>query len=227
MRGANWSPNTYFLIAWLTLLGCTSRFATADEVNPHAFEGAIQEFEALDRQTPPPEQPIVFVGSSSIRMWNLSKSFSNLPVLNRGFGGSQIADSVYFAQRIVIKYKPRMVVFYAGDNDLASGKQPAEVLKDFQEFTSQVHAALPKTRIVFISIKPSIARWKLIDSARRTNSLIADFIKSEPRLTFVDVEPLMLGPDGKPRGELFIADGLHMNTKGYELWASLIAPLVK
>ena len=227
MRGANWPRNTHVWIAWLALAGCESCIAMADEARPHAFEAEIQKFEALDRQTPPPEQPIVFVGSSSIRMWNLAKSFPNLPVMNRGFGGSQIADSVYYAQRIVIKCKPRLVVFYAGDNDLASGKQPSDVLKDFQDFASQVHAALPKTRIVFISIKPSIARWKLIDSARRANSLIADFIKSDPRLIFVDVEPLMLGADGMPRGELFIADGLHMNAKGYELWASLIAPLVK
>jgi lysophospholipase L1-like esterase len=215
MRSANGPWNTHVLIAWVAIVGGDVRFAKADEAKPHAFEAEIEKFEAQDRQTPPPEQPILFVGSSSIRMWNLSESFPDLPVMNRGFGGSQIADSVYFAERIVIKYKPRLIVFYAGDNDLASGKQPSQVLSDFQAFATQVQAALPKTRIVFISIKPSIARWKLIDSARRTNGLIADFITSDPRLIFVDVEPLMLGSDGRPRA------------KGYELWASLIAPLVK
>jgi len=226
MRRLNWNGNTRAFFTLMAFLGCNSRFSQADDAKPHAFEAAIEQFEARDRQTPPPEKPILFVGSSSIRMWDVAKSFPGLPVMNRGFGGSHIADSVYFAERIVTKYKPRLIVFYSGDNDLAAGKDPAEVLADFQALVAKLHSALPKTRIVFISIKPSIARWKLIEKARRTNGLIADVIKSDPLLTFVNVEPPMLGSDGKPRGELFITDGLHMNAKGYEIWTSLIAPLL-
>ena len=166
------------------------------------------------------------MGSSSIRIWNVAKSFPDLTVLNRGFGGSQIADSVYFADRIVIKYKPRAIVFYAGDNDLAAGKGPEQVFEDFKQFVAKVHAALPKTPIVFISIKPSIARWKLIDQGREANKLIAALAADDPLLKFIEVGPPMLDTEGQPRTDLFLPDGLHMNAKGYELWTSLLAPLL-
>jgi lysophospholipase L1-like esterase len=217
----------FALAACVAHVDFAARAAIADDEKPHAFEAAIQKFEEIDRQTPPPEKPILFVGSSTIRFWDVRKSFPDLPVMNRGFGGSHVADSVYFAERIVLKYKPKLIVFYAGDNDIASGKSPEQVLTDFQTLVAKVHAALPKTRLVFISIKPSIARWKRIDAIRQTNRLINDFVQSDPLLTFVDVEKSILGDDGKPRAELFIADGLHLNAKGYEIFASLVGPALK
>jgi lysophospholipase L1-like esterase len=145
-------------------------------------------------------------------------------VLNRGFGGSQLADSVRYVERIVTPYQPRVVVLYAGDNDLASGKSPEQVLADYRQFVAKVHAALPKTRIVYIAVKPSLARWKLIEKGRATNRLIQQAAAENPRLVFVDLEKPMLGPDGKPRPELFLRDGLHLNAEGYRIWADLVRP---
>jgi lysophospholipase L1-like esterase len=188
------------------------------------WESAIACFEDLDKQKPPPKDGILFVGSSSIVGWDVAKSFPGLPVINRGFGGSQIADSVHYAERLVLPHRPKIVVFYAGDNDIAVGKTPQKVLADYQAFVKKVHDALPKTRIVYVGIKPSLARWKLIDKIREANGLIRVVVEKDPRLVFVDVEKPMLGDDGKPRDELFKADGLHLNAEGYKLWNELLAP---
>lgn len=190
------------------------------------WEKDIAAFERLDREKPPPKNPIVFVGSSSIRLWDLSKSFPRLPALNRGFGGSHLADVVHFAPRIVLKYEPRLIVLYAGDNDLAAGKTPERVRSDFQAFVKIVHENLPKSRIVFICIKPSLRRWALIDKIRNANALVATECKKDERLLYVDVAAPMLGADGKPRRELFADDGLHLNAKGYALWAERLQPLL-
>src|SRR5262245_12586451 len=124
------------------------------------WEKAIAAFEEQDRKQPPPRNAYLFAGSSSIRLWNLPRSFPDLEVINRGFGGSQIADTVHFAPRIILKHQPRMVLLYAGDNDLAAGRTPEQVLADFKALVQVVHKELPKTRVAFLSIKPSLARWK-------------------------------------------------------------------
>jgi lysophospholipase L1-like esterase len=188
------------------------------------WEPAIRAFEAQDRLQPPTPGGVVFVGSSSIRLWDLAKSFPGRNAINRGFGGSQLADAVRCAERIVVPYAPRVVVLYAGDNDLAAGKSPEQVFDDFKQFVATVHRALPKARIVYVGVKPSPSRWKLIDKVRATNALIREFAAKDTRLVFVDVERPMLGPDGKPRPELFRPDRLHLNDEGYRLWASLVAP---
>jgi len=188
------------------------------------WESSIARFEALDANSPPPEGAVLFIGSSSIVGWDLAKSFPGLPVINRGFGGSHLADSVRYAERIVLPYRPKTVVLYAGDNDLAAGKSPEQVWEDYKAFVNKVHAALPQTKIIYIGIKPSIARWKLIDNIRKANRLIAETAAADQRLVFVDVEKPMLAPDGKPRQELFKADGLHLNQAGYKLWSDLLRP---
>ncbi len=188
------------------------------------WETAIRAFEAEDQKAFPPKGGIVFVGSSSIRLWDVEKSFPGLGVLNRGFGGSQLADAVQYADRIVTPYQPRTVVLYAGDNDLAAGKSPQQILEDYRQFVAKVHTKLPDARIIYLGIKPSLKRWKLIDKVRATNALIRDDAARDPRLVFVDVEKPMLGPDGRPRPELFLPDGLHLNAKGYELWTALLRP---
>jgi lysophospholipase L1-like esterase len=200
----------------------------ADDKSPFdKWEKEIAAFEMRDKDQPPPMNGVVFVGSSTIRRWDLSKNFDNKDYINRGFGGSQIADAVHFADRLVIKYRPRLVVFYAGDNDLADGKKPEQVAGDFKEFVKAIHKDLPKTKIVFISIKPSIARWKLIDTVRQTNSLIEAQCKADELLSYLDVVKPMLGEDGMPKKELFVEDGLHMTDEGYKLWASLLKPCLK
>lgn len=206
--------------AGLVLCGSGATQAAAQD----RWEKAIQAFEAADREQAPPQNGIVFIGSSSIRMWKLEDYFAELPVVNRGFGGSQLADSVRYADRILLPYRPKVVVLYAGDNDISAGKSPEQVLGDFKEFVSKVHGALPETRIVFVAIKPSIQRWHLVETMRRANGLIRGVTEEDPRLVYLDIDGPMLGPDGKPRPELFLADGLHLQPAGYKIWATLLRP---
>lgn len=182
-------------------------------------------FEEQDRKDPA-LGGVVFVGSSSIRLWDLAKSFPGVPALNRGFGGSEIPDSVSHADLLVIKHKPAIVVFYAGDNDIANGRTPQQVFADYKAFVTKVHAALPATRIAFIGIKPSIQRWALVDKVRAANALVRDYAATDERLGFVDVDGPMLGWDEKPRKDLFVADGLHMTAKGYDVWTALVRPFL-
>jgi len=187
------------------------------------WEAEIAAFEASDRTNPPPANGIVFVGSSSIRYWKtLARDFPKHKVINRGFGGSKMSDSVRFADRIVIPYKPRLVIVYAGGNDINFGKAPETVFHDFKAFVAKVHAALPATRIAYISIAPNPARWSQVDKVKAANALVAEFARQQPKVEYIDVFSHMLGADGLPRPEIFSADRLHMNERGYELWTQII-----
>lgn len=215
----------------LSLLACAS-FALGQEKAKEApaadrWEAAIAKFEARDKEMPPAKGGIVFIGSSSIVGWDLAKSFPDLPAINRGFGGSQLIDSVKYAPRIVLPYEPRTVVLYAGDNDLNAKKTPEQVASDFDAFVKVIHGKLPKTRVIYIGVKPSPKRWHLIEQGRQANRLIRAACEKNPLLTFVDVEPVMLAADGQPKAEIFKADQLHMNEAGYQLWNALLLPLLK
>jgi len=195
---------------------------------PAPFENEIRAFELADQKQAPPQHAYLFIGSSSIRKWTtLAQDFPSAKVINRGFGGSQIADSTRYADRIVIPYHPDSIFFYAGDNDLAAGKSPPQVLADFDAFLQKVRPALPECDIYFISIKPSPSRAGIIEKGREANRLIEKYIQGKPHLAYVDVFTPMLGPDGKPPADLFVADMLHMNAKGYAIWVRVMAPLVK
>jgi lysophospholipase L1-like esterase len=215
------------LLALVGLAAGLAPVSAEDKPDSARWEQAIAAFEKQDGDKPPPKNGFVFVGSSSIRFWDLAKSFPGLDVINRGFGGSQLADSVHFAPRLVLKHEPRLVLLYAGDNDLGFGKSPEQVHADFKEFVKVVHDKLPKTRIAFLSIKPSVLRWKLIDKIRKANALIEAECKADKRLVFIDVGSVLLDDDGKPRKELFLFDGLHLNARGYELWAEVVKPYLK
>jgi len=218
------------LIAGVILLGAGLLFRPirGDE-NPQfaRWEQAIAALERQDQDQPPPKNAIVFVGSSTIRLWDLKKSFPDLQVINRGFGGSQIADSAHFAPRLVTKHAPRLVVLYAGDNDIAQGKTPEQVAADFRSFVRAVYKDLPKTNVLFISVKPSVRRWNLWDKIQKANALIQADCKRDERLIYVDITKPMLGNDGQPRKDLFVAVGLHFNARGYESWAILLKPYLK
>ncbi len=192
------------------------------------FASEIAAFEAADKKSPPPPGGVVFVGSSSIRFWTtLSQDFPDLPVINRGFGGSQLADSIRYADRIVLPYKPKMIVLYAGTNDLNAGKSPEQVLKDFQTFADKVHRALPRTRLVYLAINPSVARWSQEAKTLETNLLIKRFIESVARsqkLSYLDAHQRLLDAQGKPRPGILRADGLHLNAKGYQEWTKILKP---
>ncbi len=207
------------------VLLCGGFVAAQDK--PERFIKEIEAFERQEKDKPVPKDAIIFLGSSSVRLWKLDKSFPDMAVVNRGFGGSHLADSVHYAPRLLFKQQPRLIVLYAGDNDLAAGKTPEQVAADFQEFVRIVQKELPKTKIVYLAIKPSPSRWKLADKVVKANSLIAETCKKDERLVFVDVFKPMLGSDDKPRAELFRDDNLHMNDKGYELWTGIVKPYLK
>ena len=208
----------------LVLASVASSQETPKPPEADRWEAAIKAFEVQDQQSPPASAANVFVGSSSIRLWKLDASFPKHACVNRGFGGSQLSDSVKYAERIVIAYKPRVVVIYAGDNDLNAGKSPEKVFTDYRAFRDKVHTALPETKIVFVSIKPSPSRWKLREKGLDANRLIRDEIAKGKNQVFVDVWTPMLGDNGMPRPELFLKDQLHMNDAGYAIWSQLVEP---
>lgn len=195
---------------------------------PDKWAAAIDKFTQADVTNPPPRNGIVFVGSSSIVKWtHLQKDFPGLPVINRGFGGSELYDSVFYADRIVTPYEPRAVVVYAGDNDLHAGKTPEKVAADFKDLIAKIHAKVPRARVVYIAVKPSPSRWKIKEKGERTNALIAAECAKDPRLRFVDIWTPMLDAKGEPRPELFVKDMLHMNEAGYAVWKPLVAAALK
>ena len=208
------------LRGWLAWYGCASQ-------DPAFFEDEIAAFEAADREHPPPARPIVFVGSSSIRLWgSLGEDMAPLPVIDRGFGGSQLAHVVHFAERSVLRYRPRAVVLYAGDNDLdeSTGKSAADVVRDFEAFVHLVHGAVPDARIYYLAIKPSRLRWARWPEQSKANAEIAALCGADPRLGFLDIATPMLATGAPPAWELFRLDGLHLSARGYALWTSVVKP---
>jgi lysophospholipase L1-like esterase len=225
---------TLLLIAVAVLSSCSpagtlpaSAPSTVATVRSPAFADEISAFEAADARAPQPPGGALFVGSSTIRLWPaLAKDFPDVAVVQRGFGGSEISDVIHYAPRIVLPYRPRLIVFYAGDNDLNAGESPESVFRDFQSFVELVWRSLPDTRIAFVSIKPSGSRWHLAEKMRAANEMIRAYAGREPRLSYVDVFTPMLGADGKPREELFVADRLHLSERGYALWREILLPVV-
>ena len=188
------------------------------------FAAELLAFHQQDLAGRYPPGGVVFVGSSSIRFWDLHASFPGRKFLNRGFGGSQISDSIANLDLLILRHAPGTVVFYAGDNDIAFGKTPERVAADFRTLARGVHARLPNTRILFLAIKPSIARWELVGPMREANRRIQAYCGSDPRLVYVDVHTPMIGPDGLPRPDLLYSDGLHLSAAGYALWTRLVTP---
>jgi lysophospholipase L1-like esterase len=193
------------------------------------WTSTFDAFASADKQHMPEAGGVVFVGSSSIRLWDkLEQQFNEAPiVVKRGFGGSRMEDCANYLSRLVTPYQPRLVVVYAGENDLAEGRRPEQVLRSFTNFVEGVRATLPQTRIVYVSIKPSIARTSLLPEIRATNALIRDYVLSLDNSRFIDVHTPMLNASGLPRAELFREDKLHMNQAGYALWHTLIAPAIR
>lgn len=190
------------------------------------WQNSLDTFAKADQERQPASDGVLFVGSSTIRLWsNLSQDFRQLPdLINRGFGGSTMADCNALARELVIQYKPKQILVYAGDNDLAEGRLPADVLKSFAGFVQKVRAALPDSHIAYISVKPSPARLSLLPQIRETNALISDYLQTLPNAGYIDTFSPMLNADGTLRPELFKSDRLHLNEAGYQLWKSVIVP---
>ena len=213
------------LFSNITLLNAQNKPST--ESGPNQWEKTIGSFEEWDSKNTFASNAVLFVGSSSIHLWATRECFPEFVVINRGFGGSQISDVNYFAHRIVLPYRPKVIVFYAGDNDIAAGKSPKRVFDDFRKFVKLIHNRLPRTRIIFISIKPSPSHWSFWPLTKEANLMVKELSEKDGRVTFADIGTVLLGHDGKPNRQLYVNDNLHLNSKGYEAWTKLLRPMIE
>lgn len=200
--------------------------STAYSQNKHAFWDDVQTIKSYDKLFAPPAQPILFVGSSSIRKWvNLQTSFGNYTVMNRGIGGAITDDITYYLNDIVFPYQPRQIVLFVGENDLPNPTTtPDSILDKTKKLYNAIRSKLPGVPIVYISIKPSPSRDQFMQKAKDTNKLIESFFASQENVKYVDVYKLMLTKEGKSRPELFGKDMLHMNEAGYAIWEKAVWP---
>lgn len=197
-------------------------------VAANKYEKDILAFEEADKKNPPPKGGILFTGASGIRRWTtLVQDFPGLPVFNRGFGGSQLSDSIYYVDRISIRYAPKTIVIQAGGNDINAGKTPERVFEDFKTYVTKVRAALPEVRIIFLNLGPSPKRWEQREAQQKANQLVHDYIKAGKDLVYVDLWPGSIGADGLPKPELYVADQLHATAAGYALRTELLRPLLQ
>ena len=212
-----WTALLFAMFPW------TSGALAEQPHEPTVFEPEIRKFEVVDRRTPPPTNAILFTGSSSIRLWtNLTADFPGRVVLNRGFGGSHMSDLVHYFDRVVMPYRPKLIVVYEGDNDLQDGKTVDAVFADFRTFLRRVHEKLPDTTVALLAIKPSPARRRLLAEQRELNRRLRELAAKEPRLSFIDTATPLLAPDGSMRPELYREDGLHLNADGYAVWRKVV-----
>jgi lysophospholipase L1-like esterase len=198
--------------------------------DPNAWESSILSFEAQDRRQPPPAGVIVFTGSSSFTLWSdMEHDLAPLPVLNRGFGGARMQDVVHYAERVLLPYRPRAVVLFAGTNDIAEPKPATarQVYEGYRAFVQCVQARLPELPIYFVAITPSPSRWKYWPIVQEANRLIREHTQSDPHLRFIDLTDHLLGPDGRPDRSLYRFDRLHPNRKGYLIWTEVIKPILE
>lgn len=191
---------------------------SASPVQANPFESEVTSLEARLLQTPVASSPIVFYGSSSIRLWkSLQQDFSGYAVLNIGFGGSRLTDCVQYANRLVLPRKPAAIVIYAGDNDLALGTAPATAFSSFQKLFGIFRGSSPFIPIAFVSVKPSPARLTFLGNILKFNQLVRDFLKTQPETDYIDVFDDMLGQDHKPVLDLFVNDHIHLSPAGYQI----------
>jgi lysophospholipase L1-like esterase len=196
---------------------------------PTRFEKAIRAFELADEKSTPAPGQIVCVGSSSMAFWNatIAKDLAPLKVIPRGFGGSTMNDALHYVDRVVLRYRPKAVVLYEGDNDIAAGIAPATIQERFNAFVAAIHKAQPDTRIYVMSIKPSPLRVALWPKAAEANKFLKAACALDPkRLTFVSTVEAMMGADGQVKADLFRPDRLHMNAAGYALWRDVLRPVL-
>lgn len=215
-------PLVCLAVAAVALPGARPLAGQAADPDPARYADAIEAFEEWDSKNTAPENAILFVGSSSIRFWPTAEWFPDRKVINRGFGGSHISDVNHYIDETVLRHAPDVIVFYAGDNDVAAGKTPAQVLEDYRQFVRTVLDSNPGTQIVFVSIKPSLARWDVWPVMKEANARIRSYSADRANLHYADVAPPLLGDDGRPVGEYLRDDGLHLTPAGYEAWTRVV-----
>lgn len=227
-------PARFPLVAALAFscLFAQSRLAADESVrarpDPKRFAKDIAKFGEDDAKTPPGIGGIVFTGSSSIRLWtNLKQDFPGLPVLNRGFGGSVANDLTVYAEEVVLRYQPKVLVIYTGSNDVNAGLSAGEALADYTKFLNLVHERLPETRVIVNSVKVASSRLKQMTTVQELNRKLEAWCKGQPWVTWVEATAYLIGTDGKPKDELFRKDRLHLNPDGYGLWKGVLDPVLR
>lgn len=216
-----------WIMAWM--MGILFGARAAESVpREQKFDREIEAMLSADATNAPLAGGIVFTGSSSIRVWKtLTHDMEGLRVVNRGFGGSEMSDLNRYARRIVVPLRPRVVVVYEGDNDLAGGKEMEPLLADFRRFIALMRESLPETRILFLAVKPSPSRLSILEKQQQFNRQLKELAMGNPKLGFMDVATPMLDARGKPREELFLDDRLHMKPSGYEVWMRVLKPVLQ
>ena len=209
------------VLAFVTLVGCAAvsvKPVKGEQMPPAPFAEEIHVFGMEDEIFPPEQCSTLFVGSSSIRFWfRLSSDFPGDHVIRRGFGGATIADINRYFDRVVERYHPSRIVFYAGENDLNAGGTIDEVVGAFRKFLDKKDAALGATPIYYVSVKPSVARMDEFGLQEMLNQRISSMAEARADLTFIDIVTPMM-KDGVIEPELYISDRLHMNERGYDIW---------
>jgi len=195
------------------------------------LEAALRRFEEQDRASPPREGGVVFVGGTTIWRWDTFEAFREFGAVNRGVEAAELSDCVRHVDRLVLRHKPRVVVLYGGDDEIAGGKTPAQVADDFDAFVAAVRESLPGTRILYVSIKPSVARWGLADRLRDANRRIEAACEKVGGCEFVDVWPTLLGDDGTPDPRVFETrgpgKGVSLDDSGYNAWTNVLRPRLR
>lgn len=213
------------LLLGLVLTVFSAAILAQELPDPRRFEQAIEAFEAQDKITPPPDNAIVLTGSSSIMLWNedAPADIAPLTVIPRGFGGSVMNDALYYLDRVALRYTPRAILLYEGDNDTGRNNIPTEtIIGQFQQIVARIHAELPEARIYVLSVKPSIAREATWPAALEVNQRYQEMAQADPLLHYIDVATPFLRDDGTVMTDIFRADDLHLNEKGYGIWAAAI-----
>lgn len=228
---ANQSLSIFVILVGVLLTGCMSQpepISLESYRSPDRFEKAVAAFEKADAVKPPPAGAVVCTGSSSIRMWHkyLSEDLEPLTVIGRGFGGSNMNDLLHYLDRLVIKHKPRAVLIYEGDNDIAQGIEPKVIAEALRRVIDRIDAELPGCRVYILPAKPSLSRLALWPKMLELNAKYAEIAAESDRVTYIDIATPMLNDEGKPRPELFVKDGLHLNREGYKVWTQAIRPIM-
>jgi lysophospholipase L1-like esterase len=210
------------------ILAIFPSLAPAQNNGPGRWEESIRKFEERDKAHPISPGAILFVGSSSIAMWtDVDHYFPGYRVLNRGFGGSEFSDLIHFADRVIYPYAPSMIFVYEGDNDIANGKPGEEILQQAKQLRDMIRQKLNNTPVIFISPKPSVARWELRATYEDLNNKLKKYADGEPDTEFADVWTPAIGSDGKVLSNIFREDNLHMNAEGYKIWQRVLLPYLQ
>ncbi len=214
-----------FLLITFQSIAIAADINTPDP-DPGRYAESIDNFLNWDRKNSFPEDAILFVGSSSIRLWKTSAAFPEYPIINRGFGGAHFSDVIYFYDSVIKKYNPQLIVLYVGDNDVAAGKSITQVYNDYLTLVEKIARDLPKTKLIFVPIKPSKSRWQHWENMAAVNQQINSYNSQNANFYNIDLASPLISGFGRPAKKYFLNDQLHLNDAGYEKWNSILAPLL-